>query len=250
MILDFISQCTSIVKCSKYDNLNLSLLSDNYTIKNNEFLSWKLTSIDVSAVEFKILSPTTKILKNFLCQVNSANVKITIEVSLDYINWYELKYKTDIDNKYLYIKVPTGYYNLTTKELITDINEIINLKYVFIKTNEFNNEQEYIYNNLEFKYIKVRLEPISGPYLPASTNTPLFFTYFNIYIDEDFDSTSKNLLEIKSSMLYKQKYFEEQDFYPDLITNYMKMLEESVISTDNFNNSLVQISSNDGNSLF
>lgn len=226
MILDFLSQCTSVVKCTNYNSLNGTLLTDNYTIKSSEMLSWRLSSPTVSSVEFRFLSPTTKKLKNILYELKGgelADYKVTIETSIDYSNWYELKFKTD--DKYIYAKTNNGFINLTTKVVTADIN----LNYAFLKINEFNNQTEYLYNDLEFKFIRLTITPIEGQYLPASEANPLFFSNFNIYVDDEFDENliDYKLLEIKSEIFTRQKMFEENEFFPDLIKNYMMMLEDS-----------------------
>ena len=224
MIIDLLTNCTTIVKCNSYSNINQSLLSSSYSIKDSrDILSWKMNinSSSTSAVEFKILSPTVKILKEInldLIGGNREDAIITIETSLDYINWYPLIYKTDKDNKYLYVKTNNGFLNLTTKE--TSINDN-SLQYTYKTFNSDLNLYTYLYNQ-EFKFLKITISNIT-----STISDTMYLSKFEILIDEIFNNNVKNILENKSNIFTKSKVFEDELFIPDTLKNYMKMLEEN-----------------------
>lgn len=259
MILDFLSQCTSIVKVFQYSSVNDQLLTNNYNIKSSglAYPNWKLTDNTVTSVEFRFISPTTKILKSIegwqpIGGLHNANINVIIDVSLNYSDWYELKYKTNVtdnpDDKYLYAKTTNGYINLTTKKvediIPLDSFEASKLVYTFTKINEFSKQEEDLYTDLEFKHIRVRLVLEAGTLdFGVSEEQPLYFPTFNITIDDTFDTDllDTNLLEIKSNIFTKQKIYEEVPFFNDMIKSYLKMLEENVTPLKHMNKSLIDI---------
>lgn len=236
MILDFLTTCSSIIKVSNYSNITYNMKSNNYTIKNsNDILSWNLMSDSVSSVNLIFISPNIKLLKeidfNLVGSSNNADIFVTIEYSLDYINWNELHYYTNLKDsgeKFVYKSIKsnenTYYYNTTTKKVQYGYEiDHSNLTYTFTSYNLFSKETNYLYDNLEFKYIKMTISNIKN-----TSTYPLHFSRLHIYIEEELDDNciDTNLLEYKASMFTKPKIFEEYEFFPDIITNYLKMLEE------------------------
>lgn len=231
MILNLLTQHTNIIKVSYYDALSPNVLSTGYTIKtDSDILSWKLTNPSVSSVTFTIICHETKKLKDIEYEIlggsNNANITTTIKTSIDYSNWYELNYYYDkvnyLYNPYIFIKLSENeFLNTTTNEVVPND---VNFRYIFKKENNYTNEIQYLYPSLEFKYITVTLNNLS-----ASESNPIYFSRFNILIEEDFQTSSldTNLLETKSENLTPQKMFEEYDFIPDTVKNFMKMLEDN-----------------------
>lgn len=232
MIIDFLSECTSIIKCSYYDAINSGTLTDNYTVKKpTDLLSWRLTNTAVSAVQFVIISSEVKNLKDLQLELtgfqDTSTIKVKIETSIDYINWYEPVYKND--DKYLYIRSssPTGdyFFNLTDPNNGKDSNLSNNLlTYSFKKVDSNTNEITYLYHNYEFKFLKISLDNIS--LIEGDIGK---FQSLNISIEDNFNTLAlnNNLLETKSEMFSQQKIFESEEFLPDLYKNYLRMLEDS-----------------------
>jgi hypothetical protein len=236
MIIDFMSECTSIVRCSYFDSMNAGVLDYNYTIKKaSDMLSWKITNPSVSAVEFVIISSEVKTLKDLQLELvgfqDTSTIVTKVETSLDYINWYEPVYKSD--DKYLYLRTssPNGeyYFNLTDpnngKDTSLDNNLLI---YSFKKYDENTKETTYIYNNFEFKFIKISLSNLT-----LTEGDVGRFKTFNISIEDAFNTQAlnNNLLEIKSGMFTQQKVFETEEFVPDMFKNYFKMIDEGNTNT-------------------
>lgn len=230
MIIDLLSECTSIIKCSYADYINSNVVTDSYTIKKaNDMLSWKVTNQSVSGVSFTFILHESKILSEILLELNALTTNsrtITIETSLDYINWYELPYKSD--GTYLFIKSVGSsgdyYFNLTQPNIgkDKDINDK-QLSYAFKMYNDTTKTTNYLYNNLEFKFLKLSINN-----LELSSFDTLSFKIFNILVDDGFKDImlSNNLLEIKSNMFNQPKIFESEEFIPDMFRNYFKMIEE------------------------
>ena len=231
MIIDFMSECTSILRCSYYDFLNVGVITNNYTVKKaSDMLSWKITNHAVSSVEFVIISSEVKTLKDLQLELtgfqNVSSAIIKIETSLDYINWYEPVYKND--DKYLYIRSTSAsgdyYFNLTDPNNGKDTNLSNNLLiYSFKKYDENTKETNYLYNNFEFKFIKISINN-----LVLVNDDICRFKTFNISIEDNFNTQAlnNNLLEIKSGMFTQQKIFETEEFIPDMFKNYFKMIDE------------------------
>lgn len=236
MILDFLTTCASIIKINHFNILSNNMQSNNYNIKSDtDIKSWKLTSDSVSSVHFLFMSANVKKLKeisyNLVGSQQEGDIVVKIETSLDYVNWTELNYvvnsKAVSGLKYIYKKIKgsaeTYYYNTTTKLLESPSTvDVPNLRYSFTKTNEYNKNVDYLYDNLEWKFIKISLDNI-----PSTLTSPLFFSHLKIYIDEELDShVDKRILELNAPIFTKPKIFDEYEFVPDLVRNFMKMLEE------------------------
>lgn len=246
MILDFLTTCASHIKISDYTNLSSNMIASNsmsYTIKTvSDIKSWNLNTNYVPTMNFTILSPTCKILKeiDYELVTGSGNTTVKIETSLDYINWNELEYieakKLDdfTNDKYVYKVLKNGnetkYFNVYTNEF-NDI-DVINAKYIFKKYNKFTSNYDYIYPKLEFKFIRITLENIPMDELIPSS---IFFTKLSILIEEDFSSIINNILEMKAGMFTQSKIFDEYPMFPDYISNFMKMLEEDTITDYSLN---------------
>lgn len=243
MLINFITECASIIKISNLTSCSSSLINEAYSIKSStDIKSWKLMNDSVSSTTFTFMSTDVKKLKNIdynlVGSIQNGDIAITIETSLDYVNWNELQYKAS--NKYLYktfsVSGQTFYFNTQTNAItsLSDIyaNQETTPEYVFSYVNSYSNVTEYLYVNLEWKYLRMTLSNI-----PATNSNPLYFTNFEIYIDEDFDvdKIDNNLLELRSTMFTKSKMFEDYTLYPDLITNYLKMIEEKNAKFDNMN---------------
>lgn len=222
MLIDLLTKKTTLVKVSDFDSLSSVVLHNGYIIKDeNDILSWKLSNPNVDQVEFIITSNDSVRLSEITFDVlggesNSSN-DYKIYTSVDYINWYELPFVKD--DKYLYRKAGDNYVNLSTGESVTGVE---GAEYVFTRLNEFSNEMEYVYDNLEFKYIKFVFSNLT----PSESN-PIFFRVFEIII-EDFLTDAlveDELLTTKADMFYKQKIFEEKTLFPDLIKNFLRILE-------------------------
>jgi hypothetical protein len=161
--------------------------------------------------------------------LQNADIVTKIETSIDYINWIELDYvETTSGNTKIYKKLKTElglyYFDISSGALYSESEiDTANLAYTFKKYNEYSKEYSYVYDNLEWKFLRISFSNIAG-----TTLNPLFFTHLNIHIEEDFDDNSidKSLLEFKSSMFVKSKMYEEFEFFPDIIRNYLVMLEE------------------------
>ena len=226
MLIDFLTECASIVKVSSYTNVSSSLLTNNYTIKElSDIQSFNLTSSSVSSLNFTFLSSSIKNLKEIILDFTGAVAEVKFETSIDYINWYELEYKTD--NKYLYKKIGNQLINLSTYEPYTG-TDILN--YEFTQVNSFNNEKSYIYTMLEWKFLKITFNGITNTNID-----PLFITNLQIIIDDNISTEIDGLLDVKSSMFTKSKIFEEDEnytFIPDMFNNYLKMIEDNNTTPD------------------
>lgn len=222
MIIDLLTQKTTLFNITYYDAINSDMLHNGFSIKEErDILSWRLTNEDIDSVEFIFTSNDTTNLSEIDMYLaggeNNAEHIIKIYTSFDYINWYELPYKKD-DN-YVYKIIGDNFYNMTTYEL-TPKDDL--LDYAYKQINPFSGEYEFLDKNHEFKYIKI---VVTG--LTATVANPVYFDRLKIYIDEYIieDFKRVDILEIKSDMLYQPKLFEELNLIPDLLKNYMKMLE-------------------------
>lgn len=245
MLIDLFTSCATITKCSYYDIASTNIFTDNYTIKNSmDIKSVKITSA-VSAMELTFLVPESKMLKDVIYDMKGYTGNVQILTSIDYINWYELPYKTD--DKYIYKEVSPGIfyclndkyvykqlsalelYNLTLQENITLNSE---LHYIFSTVGDYTKELTYLYDEMEFKFLKFKIiENIN-----ASEVNPFYFTNFEILIEEPNSiSLDNNLLEIKAGMYTKPKIYQEEEFLPDMIKNYLKLIEEKNSTLSNLN---------------
>jgi hypothetical protein len=247
MIIDLLTEKQNNIIVSDYDVISSNVVSLGYSVKSSsDILSWRLINPSVSSVEIIISSSNTITLSDITYDiiggVNNSEQIYKIYTSIDYINWYELPFKEGIDDhKYLYKRVDENVFlNMSTLSYDDDTSTF---PYIFKRLNEFSNEYEYIYDNLEFKYIKFELSN-----LIPSVFSPIRFTSFEILVDDFYDDKfiQSNLLEIKAPLLYKQKIFEEENLFPDLLSNYSKMLESNgttselvnILSSDIFLNTI------------
>jgi hypothetical protein len=228
--------------------------SNSYTIKTaNDIKSWKVMDDSITSMNFIVMSPVTKKLKeiqlDYVGSINNANIGVKIETSIDFINWFELEYlSTNSTPKYIY-KAVVGdkYFNLTTKTLETlTVSAVDALEYEFSTTSEYNKDITYLYDNLEWKFIKITFSNI-----PSTSTVPLFLSNFQILVDDDIDiDTIDNLLEIKSPMFTRSKIFEDEEFLPDMISNFMKMIEDQKNTPDTINYASVSITNPSASASF
>jgi len=227
MIIDFITSCASIIKVSDYTNASNNMLSNNYSIKTTEDIqAFNLFDSPVSALTFTFISSEVKNLKEIDLDFTGEVTDVKIEISIDYINWYELDYKND--DKYLYKKIGDQYINLSTFEPMVGV-----VPYTFTQLNTFSNTVSYIYNLLEWKILRITFNGISN-----TAYNPLTISTLQILIDDNISTEIDSLLEVKSPMFTKSKIFEEDEnytFIPDMFTNYLKMLEDNNTEPDTIN---------------
>lgn len=234
MIIDLLTQKSILSNISYYDSLSSNMNYGGYNVKSSEdILSWVLTNEDVDTVEFVFTSPNsvrlTEINYDVIGGVNNANHVYKIYTSLDMINWYELPYRES--DKYLYRKLSDSYLNLTTKET-TAISAGDLLQISFKRLNQFTNEYDYLFNNLEVKHVKIVLSNLT-----ATEYSPVYFRNLQIFV-EDFLSDEQfmsNMLEIRSNIFHRQKVFEDQTFFPDMIKNFLTMLETNGVKPETTN---------------
>lgn len=219
MIIDLLTQKCILSSVSYYDSISSNMINGVFSVKTeNDILSWRLTNSAVSSVEFIFTSDNSVRLEEINYEVFGGNDTDTCRIytSIDYINWYELPYKKD--DKYVYRSIGDNYVNLTTYAVTSGAD----LLYAFKKFNTYSGEYENIYDNLEFKYIKIVVDNIE-----ASTISPVYFNTLSIMVEDFVDEKlmTSDLLQVKADMYYKQKVFEDETFYPDIINNYLAMLE-------------------------
>lgn len=254
-MINLLTQHKNIFKCSYYDYINPNVLSNGYTFKNNsDILSWRLTTEAVSSVIFTVILNETNYLKYIevgtIGGAENAQIKIKIETSIDYANWYELKYVADstkygIRDEYTgkveyvaYLKVSdTEYFNLTTKTM-EGYNE--NFDYVYQSYNEYSKTFSPLNSSLEFKYLRITL--LGTDLAGASVQDPISLTKMDIYSDDGISSSDNYTVELKSGIFTQQAIFEDQTFYPDMIRNYLAMMEDKTYKTNNLLTNLVDVS--------
>lgn len=225
MIIDLLTQKSILSMYSHYGSISQNMLSNMFTVKTQtDVLSWKLTTSPSEGVTIIFVSKDTVRLSEIEFEVlggeNNANHHYTISTSLDNINWYELPYRKD-ENDIVYKRMnDNDYINLTTYAITSDDY----LVYAFKRFNTYSEEYEFIYDNLEFRYLKFEIDNVT-----ATVENPIYFNKFKIYVEDFLNeyAADRNILEIKSDMFYQQKIFQEQGLYPDIIRNYLKMLEDN-----------------------
>jgi hypothetical protein len=232
MLIDFVTTCASIVKInSNYPTTGSSnLLSTGYSIKNlSDIKSWKVENNGITSVAFTFISSSIKNLKSvdfgFNTDFQPYDMRVKIETSIDYANWVELPYKKD--SKYLYKEVKidgvSNYYNYTLKQAaVIPAEDVPLLEYAFTKTNEYNKDINDVYDNLEWKFLRFTMSN-----LPPTEGNALSFSNISVMIEDEvaIDLNINNVLELKSTMFVQSKIFEEYNFIPDMLKNFMQMIE-------------------------
>jgi len=217
MIIDLLTQKNNQIKCSFYDFVCSTLKKNYFSIKTfDEITSWKVER-SISTVSYTVSSNDISYLKDIEYNVVGQYQNLKIEYSLDYINWSELEYV--VMDSVIYKKIAEQYLNLDTNEFIEYDPEML---YCFKKYNKYSREEEYLYTNHSFKFIRFTFSNVV-----STTEFPLKFVSLSIFIDEEFNELylNKAILSIRSNMFYNSRVFEDYTFFPDVIRNYMKMLE-------------------------
>lgn len=198
MIINLVQDKLNQTVFSYADDANSALYNQSFSVKSKADLqSWRVKNRNIEEVNFTIIS-------NSLCQLKEINYDIPaeltmdmfkIETSLDYMNWYELPYKDD------------------------DINPT---KYIF-KTIDSHENVTYLYNNYEFQMIRFTFKNYKN-IVPE-----IYFSNLEVLIDEIFNPsyTKKNMLTIRSMMFSKPKIYTEYDFLPEILRNFMQILERN-----------------------
>lgn len=198
MIINLVQDKLNQTIFSYADTANSALYEQSFSVKSKADLqSWLVKNINIEQVNFTIISNSLSKLKeiNYSIPASLTMDMFKIETSSDYINWYELPYKDD------------------------DINPT---KYIF-KTIDSHENVTYLYDNYEFQMIRFTFKNYKN-IVPE-----IYFSNLEILIDENFNSsyTKKNMLTIRSMMFSKPKIYAEYDFLPEILRNFMQMLERN-----------------------
>ena len=196
MIINLVQDKLNQTIFSYADEGNTALYNQSFSVKSlADVQSWLVKNKNIEEVNFTIIS-------NSICQLQEIIYDIPaeltlemfkIETSLDYINWYELPYKNDDETKYIF------------------------------KTVDSLQNVSYLYDNYEFQMIRFTFKNYKN-IVPQ-----IYFSNLEILIDENFNSsyTKKNMLTIRSMMFSKPKIYAEYDFLPEILRNFMQMLERN-----------------------
>lgn len=223
MIINQLYDKNNIVRYTATNFASSTMEQNKFSVKSlNDILSLKYTE-PASAVYISVISATVSHLQDIDFDITGAYGTFKIETSIDFANWYELPFKTDGQNIYAYSSSVSGvsqYINIDTNEAFLDVSSDLN--YVFKRFNKNSGEDEYLYSDLEYQFIRFTFTDIT-----PTTQYPLYFNRLNILISEECDETylKKRAISNRMTGWHAQKAFETYTFIPDVLDNFAKMLE-------------------------
>lgn len=225
MIINLLYDKNNIIRFSPTDNISSVLGLNGFTTKTlNDVLSLRYTYA-ASAIDITVLS-------NSICKMSEINFdvvgtynKLKIYTSIDYINWTELPYKTNGTHIFSYSQTVSGvdyYRNLSNGSILTDQEQLDDLNYIFKQYNTYSQEYDYLYENLEFQFIKFVFTDVEG-----TVENPLYFNNLDILISEELDDSylRKSAISNRMSAWHYSKAFDQYNFLPDVLDVFAKMLE-------------------------
>jgi len=193
-------------------------IADLQVRENKEIASFVLELIEPSELNEIVIEKTS-------------NPFYTIEYSHNNVDWYQLPFRINEDKELMVYSHSTSAsysylkYESNTKELITEyVSAGSLLDYTFIKFNTKTRENENLYTDLKFTFLKFTFFNVVG-----SEETPFKIKKLYVYSNENLDESilTDSMLKYRADNIFTGRMYEDQPFLRDVKYTYLNMLNGS-----------------------